>query len=194
MKTNLRTAISYLVLVLAILSSTSYSSDMRDSDERPSCFKKTVIFALLASSGLASAQELPYLSPYKELNMSSYIRTNYEGDMPVGPRATIKYSYTIFAPGNPGYNDGLHAIYDTYCLMQQAKIERALEIRQLCNAMYKEVQGPDIPDTEKYAMLASIISIETSSHMLEMEAAKFAASVPVNAPNSNRCAIPTPMK
>jgi len=171
-----------------LLSNPCYSSDMRD-DGGPSWFKKVFVLGLLASSGFATPQDFPTLNPYKELNMSAYLRTNYDSDMPPGLRATPKYSYATYSSTTASPNP---VFGDTYCLMQQAKVERSFEIRRTANAMFLAAQRPDIPDPEKYAMLASAIKIELASHMLEMEAAKFAASNGFYL--STGCAIPTPME
>lgn len=170
-----------------LLSNPSYSSDMRD-DGGPSWFKKVFVLGLLASSGLATPQEIPVLNPYKELNMSAYFKVNYDSDMPPGVRATQKYTYTNYSGSR--YNTPNLVYGDTYCLMQQAKVERSFEIRRTANGMLLAAQRPDIPDPERYAMLASAIKIELASHMLEMEAAKFAASNGFYLEVG--CAIPTP--
>lgn len=177
-----------------LLSNSSHSSDMRDFEpvsHAPS-FKKVLVLGLLASAGISHAQELPsyYLNPYKELNMSAYFKVNYERDMPEGPKATTKYSYDFPMPGYPGFVSGGYSsssavVSDTYCLMQQAKVERSFEIRKMSYAMYRGSLKPDTTTPDKYSMIASAINIEVASHMLEMEAAKFATSV--------GCVIPTPM-
>lgn len=186
---NKLSIISVCVMGL-LLSPSSHSSDMRDVEpvsHSPS-FKKVLVLGLLASAGFAHSQELPsyLLNPYKELNMSAYLKVNYERDMPVGPSATVKYSY---ADSYGSYANPKAGVTDTYCLMQQAKVERSFEMRKMSYAMYRGALSPDIPTPDKYAMIASAINIEMASHMLEMEAAKFAASSTFSA----GCAIPTPM-
>ncbi len=178
-----------------LLSNASYSSDMRDFEPVPHTpsFKKVLVLGLLASAGISHAQELPsyLLNPYKELNMSAYLRVNYEGDMPEGPRATPKYSYNSGYPGNGAISTSIiYAFYDTYCLMQQAKVERAFEMRKMSYSMYRGALSQGIPAPDKYSMIASAINIELASHMLEMEAAKFSASSGLRV---DGCAIPTPM-
>ena len=169
-----------------LLSHASHSSDMRDFEPVPHVsFKKALVLGLLASSGLSHAQDLRSIKPYRELNMSAYLIKNYEGDMPSSYRATIKYSY-VFPMVNGAYNSGSAAASDTYCLMQQAKVERSFEIRKVSNAMYIAAQRPEVPEPDRYSMIASAINIELASHMLEMEAAKLATI-------TGSCAIPTPM-
>lgn len=193
---NKLSIISVCVMGL-LLSPSSHSSDMRDIEpvSHTSSFKKVLVLGLLASSGLSQAQELPsyLLSPYKELNMSAYLKVNYERDMPVGPRATMKYSFSDSYPGNGRIATSIsYAFGDTYCLMQQAKVERSFEMREMSYAMYRGALRPGIPAPDKYAMIASAINIEMASHMLEMEAAKFAASA-TGTGYYGGCAIPTPM-